>query len=66
MVEYSRPAGGNLIEITRSQAPGDNVIFRDDDAVAGSLLLEAGHRLPQDIGLLAALALPRLQCAANR
>ena len=55
MVEYSRPAGGNLIEITRSQAPGDNVIFRDDDAAAGSLLLEAGHRLrPQDIGLLAA------------
>ena len=58
MVEYSRPAGGNLIEITRSQAPGDNVIFRDDDAVAGSLLLEAGHRLrPQDIGLLAAFGL---------
>ena len=55
MVEYSRPAGGNLIEITRSQAPGDNVIFSDDDAVAGTLLLEAGHRLrPQDIGLLAA------------
>lgn len=55
MVEYSRPAGGNLIEITRSQAPGDNVIFRDDDATAGALLLQAGHRLrPQDIGLLAA------------
>lgn len=55
MVEYSRPAGGNLIEVTRSQAPGDNVIFRDDDAAAGSLLLKAGHRLrPQDIGLLAA------------
>lgn len=55
MVEYSRPAGGNLIEITRSQAPGDNVIFSDDDAVAGTLLLKAGHRLrPQDIGLLAA------------
>ncbi len=58
MVEYSRPAGGSFIEITRSQAPGDNVIFRDDDAVAGSLLLEAGHRLrPQDIGLLAAFGL---------
>ena len=55
MVEYSRPAGADLIEITRSQAPGDNVIFRDDDAAAGSLLLKAGHRLrPQDIGLLAA------------
>ncbi len=55
MVEYSRPAGGSLVEITRSQAPGDNVIFRDDDATAGALLLNAGRRLrPQDIGLLAA------------
>jgi len=55
MVEYSRPAGGNLIEIIRSQAPGDNVIFHNDDAEAGTSLLQAGRRLrPQDIGLLAA------------
>lgn len=55
MVEYSRPAGGLLIELTRSQAPGDNVIFHDDDAAKGCLLLNAGRRLrPQDIGLLAA------------
>ena len=55
MVEYSRPAGNSFVEITRSQAPGDNVILRDDDAALGSLLLKAGHRLrPQDIGLLAA------------
>ena len=62
MVEYSRPAGGNLIEITRSQAPGDNVIFRDDDATAGFLLLQAGHRLrPQDIGLLAAFGVVEVE-----
>lgn len=62
MVEYSRSAGGNLIEITRSQAPGDNVIFRDDDATAGSLLLQAGHRLrPQDIGLLAAFGVVEVE-----
>ena len=62
MVEYSRPAGGNLIEITRSQAPGDNVIFRDDDATAGSLLLQAWHRLrPQDIGLLAAFGVVEVE-----
>jgi hypothetical protein len=55
MVEYSRPAGGNLVELTRSQAPGDNVILRDDDAAAGDVLLQAGQRLrPQDLGLLAA------------
>ena len=62
MVEYSRPAGGGYIEVTRSQAPGDNVIFRDDDAAAGSLLLRAGHRLrPQDIGLLAAFGVVDVQ-----
>lgn len=55
MVEYSRPAGGNLVELTRSQAPGDNIVFSDDDAAAGDRLLPAGHLLrPQDIGLLAA------------
>ena len=62
MVEYTRPAGGSLVEVTRSQAPGDNVIFRDDDAAAGSLLLRAGHRLrPQDIGLLAAFGIMDVQ-----
>lgn len=55
MVEYSRPAGAGLVELTRSQAPGDNVILRDDDAAKGAVLLPAGRRLlPQDLGLLAA------------
>ena len=55
MVEYSRPAGGKLVELTRSQAPGDNVIFYNDDASKGDKLLPAGHFLrPQDVGLLAA------------
>ena len=55
MVEYSRLAGGKLVELTRSQAPGDNVIFYNDDATAGDRLLPAGQLLrPQDIGLLAA------------
>ncbi len=55
MVEYSRPGAGAYIELTRSQAPGDNVILRGDDAARGDVLLPAGRRLrPQDIGLLAA------------
>ena len=58
MVEYSRPAGGALVELARTQAPGDNVILRDDDAAAGAELLPAGRRLrPQDIGLLAAFGI---------
>ena len=56
MVEYSRPAGGNLVELVRSQAPGDHVLERDEDAAAGKVLLPAGRRLrPQEVGLLAAL-----------
>ena len=55
MVEYSRPAGNALVELARTQAPGDNVILHDDDAPAGAELLPAGRRLrPEDIGLLAA------------
>ncbi|WP_077071272.1 gephyrin-like molybdotransferase Glp [Mailhella massiliensis] len=56
MVEYSRPAGKNMVELIRSQAPGDHVLEADEDASCGSVLLPAGRRLrPQEIGLLAAL-----------
>lgn len=56
MVEYSRPAGENLVELVRTQAPGDHVLERDEDAALGKTLLTAGTRLrPQEIGLLAAL-----------
>lgn len=56
MVEYSRPAGKNMVELIRSQAPGDHVLEADEDASCGSVLLPAGTRLrPQEIGLLAAL-----------
>lgn len=55
MVEYSRPAGKGMVELARTQAPGDNVILHDDDAAAGAELLPEGRRLrPEDIGLLAA------------
>ena len=56
MVEHSRPVSDTLVELVRSQAPGDHVIYRDDDAAKGTLLIPAGRRLrPQEIGLLAAL-----------
>lgn len=56
MVEYSRPAGERLVELIRSQAPGDHVLERDEDASAGSVLIAAGTYLrSQEIGLLAAL-----------
>ncbi len=56
MVEHSRPVSDTLVELVRSQAPGDHVILRDDDAAKGALLIPEGRRLrPQEIGLLAAL-----------
>lgn len=56
MVEYSRPAGERLVELIRSQAPGDHVLESDEDASAGSVLIAAGTYLrSQEIGLLAAL-----------
>lgn len=58
MVEYSRPAEGGLVEIIRTQAPGDNVLMRDEDACRGQLLISSGSRLrPQEIGLLAAFGI---------
>ena len=61
MVEYSRPAGGSLVELVRTQAPGDHVLEHDEDAAAGKTLIAAGRRLrPQEIGLLAALGQVRV------
>ena len=58
MVEYSRPAGGNMVELTRTQAPGDHVVRRDEDAAAGDCITPAGRKLrPQEIGLLALVLL---------
>ena len=56
MLEYSRPAGGAMLELTRPVAPGENLIRKDEDARKGQVLLPAGARLrPQELGLLAAL-----------
>lgn len=56
MLEYSRPAGHGFIELTRPVAPGDNVIFYNEDASEGEVLIPGGSLLrPQEIGLLAAL-----------
>ncbi len=64
MLEYSRPAGKSLVELTRSVAPGDNVLARDEDVALGMLCLKRGLRLrPQDVGLLAALGRTRVAVA---
>lgn len=66
MLEYARPAGNGLVELTRAQAPWDHVIRRDDDAAKGELLLHAGQCLrPQDLGILAAYGIVAPQVFAR-
>lgn len=55
MLEYCESYGDGTVGVCRSVAPGNNVIFRGDDAKAGQTVLKAGVRLrPQDVGVLAA------------
>lgn len=61
MVEYSRPVekgsgGEDFVELTRSQAPGDNMVYADEDTPSARLLIKGGSRLrAAEIGALAAL-----------
>lgn len=56
MVEVAEDYGGGLIGIIKPVAPGQNVIYRDDDVSFGEEIYSCGIRLkPTDIGALAAL-----------
>lgn len=58
MLEHVNVISKDLIEVLRAVSPGDNVIFRDEDAKKGEIVIKAGHRLkPQDIGALAGLGI---------
>ena len=55
MVEYTEDYGGE-IGISKSAAPGQNMIFRGDDVYPGKVVLQKGRVLSsQDIGALAAI-----------
>lgn len=56
MVEYTEDYGDGTVGISRSVAPGDNMIFRGDDVYPGKVILHKGRVLSsQDIGALAAI-----------
>ena len=56
MVEYTEDYGDGTIGISKSAAPGQNMIFRGDDVFPGKVILKAGRVLSsQDIGALAAI-----------
>ena len=56
MVEYTEDYGDGTIGISKSVAPGQNMIFRGDDVFPGKVILKQGRVLSsQDIGALAAV-----------
>jgi len=61
MVEHTRSVSATTVEVSRPSAPGTHTMGPQDDAAAGELLLPVGQRLrPQDVGLLAALGVGRV------
>ena len=56
MIEYTEDYGDGSIGVLKSVAPGQNMIFRGDDARPGKVIVSRGHVLSsQDIGALAAI-----------
>ena len=56
MIEYTEDYGDGTIGISKSAAPGQNMIFRGDDVFPGKVILNKGRVLSsQDIGALAAI-----------
>jgi molybdopterin molybdotransferase len=55
MIEHVEEVG-ELLNVFRQIAPGENVIRAGDDVNRGELVIAAGHRLrPQDLGVLASV-----------
>ncbi len=56
MVEYTEDYGDGTVGISKTVAPGSNMIFRGDDVHPGKVILRKGRVLgSQDIGALAAI-----------
>ena len=56
MLEYTEDYGDGTIGVSKSAAPGQNMIFRGDDVYPGKVILKKGRVLSsQDIGALAAI-----------
>ena len=61
MIEYTEDYGDGTIGISKSAAPGQNMIFRGDDVYPGKVILKKGRVLSsQDIGALAAIGRVRV------
>jgi len=60
MIEHVEEVG-ELLNVFRQVAPGENIIRVGDDVMTGELVMSAGQRLrPQDLGVLAAIGKTRV------
>ncbi len=61
MVEYTKQEG-EVVEIYRSTAPGEHIVYAGSDLMTGELVLRRGTLLtPREIGLLAAIGLSKVK-----
>jgi molybdopterin molybdotransferase len=58
MFEHTHVVNERLIEVSKSVAPGENVIQAGEDCKKGEVILNKGHRIrPHDIGVLAGIGI---------
>jgi molybdopterin molybdotransferase len=61
MVEYCEPFGTDMLAVSKSAAPGENIVSVGEDVSEGELILPKGRKLrPQDIGVLAACGISKV------
>ncbi len=66
MLEHVNVISHDMIEVLRSVAPWENVIFKDEDIKKGELIIPAGRRLrAQDIGGLAGVGICEVKVAVK-
>ena len=67
MLEYCEEYGDGTIGVARSVAPGENIVFRNDDVKPGQLLIAEGTPLqPHHVGTLASLGMTCCDVRAQR
>lgn len=66
MVEYTQATLPGSVELTRPVAVGDGIVRADEDVATGAVIAPAGRPLrPQDLGLLAAAGVSKLEVRAR-
>ncbi len=66
MIEDVQETGGNMIEVMKPHAPGENVIQAGEDIKKGEQVFNKGHKIrPQDAGALAGLGITEIYVYAK-